>query len=61
MRFNRLLHLIAFPGKALGEPPASGPETGNRSETAGASRADRSTGSRRYLPLSTPPPPTFAL
>ena len=56
MRFNRLLHLIAFPGKALGEPPASGPETGNRSETAGASRADRSTGSGRYLPLSTPPP-----
>ena len=24
MRFNRLLHLIAFPGKAHGKPPASG-------------------------------------
>ena len=56
MRFEHLLHWTGFPGKALGEPPASGPETGNRSETAGASRADRSTGSRRYLPLSTPPP-----
>ena len=24
MRFNDLLHLIAFPGKAHGRPPASG-------------------------------------
>ena len=24
MRFNHLLHLIAFPGKAHGRPPASG-------------------------------------
>ena len=27
MRFNDLLHLIAFPGKAHGRPPASGFDT----------------------------------
>ena len=54
MRFERLLRLAGFPRKALGGPPASGPDAGKASKTAGASRADRSTD---FQPSQIPGPP----
>ena len=52
MRFNRLLHLIAFPGKAHGGPPASGLDTTKMPDSPALSQATAKASFSRYLPLS---------
>ena len=56
MRFNRFLHLIAFSGKAHGDPPASGLDTTKMPDAPAPSQATAKASFSRYLPLSAPPP-----
>ena len=56
MRFNRLLHLIAFSGKAHGGPPASGLDTTKMPDSPALSQATAKASFSPYLPLSGPPP-----
>ena len=58
MRFNSLLNLIGFSGKAHGGPPVSGCVTNTRMPDSPApSQASFRADFRRYIPLSAPPPP----
>ena len=52
MRFNRFLHLIAFSGKAHGDPPASGLDTTKMPDAPAPSQATAKANFSRYLPLS---------
>ena len=52
MRFNRFLHLIAFSGKAHGDPPASGLDTTKMPDAPAPSQATAKASFSRYLPLS---------
>ena len=52
MRFNRFLHLIAFSGKAHGDPPASGLDTSKMPDAPAPSQATAKASFSRYLPLS---------
>ena len=54
MRFNHLMNLIAFPGKAHGKPPASGfVATNKMPESRALSKFLAVLNS--YIPLSAPP------
>ena len=57
MHIQRLLQLVGSYRKALGSCAASGPDTGKASQTAGASRSDRTSGPAAAS--HTPPPPDF--
>ena len=57
MRFNRLLHLIAFSGKAHRGSPASGRVTTKMPDADAPSHVKRTPDFSPYLPLSAPPPP----
>ena len=57
MRFNRFLHLIAFSGKAHGDPPASGCDINKMPETPAPSQAMAKPSLSRYIPLSGGFPP----
>ena len=52
MRFNRLLHLIAFPGKAHGRPPAFGFVKTKMPDSPAPSQVTSTTDFSRYIPLS---------
>ena len=52
MRFNHLLHLIAFPGKAQGTPPAFGFVKTKMPDSPAPSQATSTTNFSRYIPLS---------
>ena len=56
MRFNRLLRLIAFSGKAHRGSPASGRVTTKMPDADAPSQVKRTSDFGRYLPLSAPPP-----
>ena len=58
MRFNDLLHLVAFPWKAHGKPPAPGFVTATKMPESRA-LSKFSDHFSRYIPLSAPPPPTL--
>ena len=55
MRFNHLLHLIAFPGKAHGTPPAFGFVKTKMPDSPAPSQATSTTNFSRYIPLSAHP------
>ena len=55
MRFNRLLHLIAFSGKAHGGPPASGCDINKMPDSPAPSQAKRAPDFSPYIPLSAGP------
>ena len=55
MRFNRFLHLIAFLGKAHGEPPAFGRFTTKMTDAPVPSQAKRPADFGPYIPLSEGP------
>ena len=52
MRFNHLLHLIAFPGKAQGTPPAFGFVKTKMPDSPAPSQAKPTPNFSRYIPLS---------